>query len=99
MDCWRCGLTVDESEAVRSEVPLRQGGHHLRLSCPGCKSFLKFQAHSKKKIFYFGKYKGREVSAVALFDRPYLAWLLKQDWLKDSLRQAIEEALRCQKVA
>jgi uncharacterized protein (DUF3820 family) len=28
-----------------------------------------------------GKYKGKSIKSVASFDRPYILWLLKQDWI------------------
>jgi uncharacterized protein (DUF3820 family) len=35
----------------------------------------------KADIMPVGKYKGKSIKSVASFDRPYILWLLKQDWI------------------
>ena len=43
----------------------------------------------------YGKYKGRSISEVAIFDKPYLRWLVKQSFTLSNLAltKAINEAL------
>jgi uncharacterized protein (DUF3820 family) len=36
---------------------------------------------AKADIMPVGKYKGKSIKSVAGFDRPYILWLLKQDWI------------------
>jgi uncharacterized protein (DUF3820 family) len=49
--------------------------------------FKAFEEEEKKRdlaradIMPVGKYKGKSIKSVAGFDRPYILWLLKQDWI------------------
>ena len=42
----------------------------------------------------FGKYRGRKVKDVSMFDKPYLQWLVKQKWL-DEKPMVKTEILKC----
>ena len=41
----------------------------------------------------FGKYKGKKIADVSKFDKPYLVWLRRQSFLKENLKEALDEVL------
>jgi len=45
---------------------------------------------SEERIIPFGKYEGMAISECPI---PYLDWLLGQDWVKDDLKEDIQEYL------
>lgn len=92
--CKKCGEILDDDKLKKQEVALKQGGFHLKASCPSCNNYIKFLPHSPPK-FFFGKYKGKFISEVAKSDPTYLRWLLSEK-IKPRLASDIKEAL-CQK--
>lgn len=93
LTCKKCGAIQDIGDAISKKVPLPNGGYHHMIYCKECDAFVKNQKHSKEWKFYWGQYKGQAIKAIAKKDPAYLHWLLEQDNLKPSLRDAIEEAL------
>ena len=94
--CKKCGVIHETKNIIIEMIPLPGGGSHKKATCPICKSFIKFLAHSVPAL-YFGKYKGKTISEIAQKDPSYLQWLVKQDIKSARLKSAIEEALSCSK--
>ena len=80
-------------DITESDQIFKNGVKHIRLDCKSCK---KFQGYKPQPIdidvykFPFGKHKDLHI-----YDTPlkYLNWLCTQDWLKDNLRDAINDYL------
>jgi len=65
--CTRCGL-VNDYKTVRN-------GNHLSAYCNSCNAYIKHLPQGKPMIFYFGKYKGRELASLVEKDElAYLQW-------------------------
>lgn len=92
LHCGHCKNEVASVRAILEKIPLAKGGFHLRASCGRCGSFLKFLPHTEPR-FFWGKFSGRTIKAVAETDRRYLIFLLGRPWLRPSLRRRIEEVL------
>lgn len=91
--CKKCGEIINDDKLERQKILLKQGGFHLKASCPSCKTFIKFLPHEKDPKLYFGKYKGCCISHVAKIDPGYLRWLLSEDLKSKKLVKDIREAL------
>lgn len=87
--CNQCGVI---GEPHTEQIPLAAGGFHLKASCADCGAYIKFLPHSAPSIF-FGKYKGKTVTEIAVSDPEYLRWLARQEWCKPKLKTAIDELL------
>ena len=94
MKCLKCNLEFPDADILTEEVPLPNGGKHIKGSCPGCGSYIKFlpQYFGSPK-FYVGKYKGMTVEAVAKVDMAYLRWALKVGMGGDKVGNEIAKLL------
>ena len=73
------------------EQTFSNGTVHLRQQCKKCGKFLGYkQKPISDFVFYFGKYKGLKLKEVPL---SYLKWLLKQDWVKENLKEGIHQRI------
>ena len=55
------------------------------------------KANSSK--FSFGKYKGKSVASVALFDKPYLLWLIDQEMMNDKFPDLLKNIKKTLKLS
>lgn len=78
LTCKKCGLYFFDIDGKLEHLSLPSGGFHIKCSCPGCGSYIKFLPHSEPKL-YFGKYKGKTIKEIAKQDKEYLEWLLTTD--------------------
>jgi len=84
--CPKCHTT----EISKKNIPLANGGHHIKATCASCGRFLKFLAHDSPR-FYFGRHRGETVAEVASKDPNYLKWCLSENVIKNTrLKNALE---------
>lgn len=85
--CHRC-QAVNDYETVQS-------GPHTTAICNQCGNYIKHLPQDKPITFYFGKYKGRELSSMKSDEElRYLIWLSGAPDLKPKLKVAIDEHIK-----
>ncbi len=79
------------SEKIKTQqIPLPNGGHHIKATCANCGRFIKFLPQDTPR-FHFGRYRGLTVSEIAVKDFSYLRWALSKDIIRNArLRDAVE---------
>ena len=84
----------DNYSVVEKIQEFKNGTKHLRTSCSNCGRFrgYKQQAIKDDYILYFCKYKGEKL--VDIKDHGYLLWLRDQDFIKNNVKEKIEEILK-----
>jgi len=88
ISCHSCHAT----EISKKNIPLANGGYHIKATCTSCGRFLKFLAHDSPRL-HFGKHRGETVVAVAQKDPEYLKWCLAENIIRNArLKMAIGEA-------
>lgn len=92
----KCGKKFDdESKNIKTIMhKCSNGTDHKRALCPACGTE-QWRALPQGKpidVFYFGKYKGRQIMEIVKEDVNYCKWLLSQN-IKDKLKLTIDEAL------
>lgn len=94
LTCQRCGLIFIDIEGIVEEIPLNNGGSHLKCSCPGCGKHIKFLPHAGEARLYFGKHKGKTIREVAKSNPEYLRWLLTKKIGGKKIESAIRKTLQ-----
>lgn len=86
--CNRCNKEI---EPITEEKTFANGTKHIGATCPLCKRFIKWLPQEPNNdMLYFGKYKGKRMSEVVIFDPDYLHWLCEETD-KAKIRNLIEK--------
>lgn len=68
-------------------------GPHKTAVCASCGSYIKHLSKNQDFVFYFGKYKSRNLSSmISKEEKSYLNWLLTTD-IKTGLKEKITKHL------
>jgi uncharacterized protein (DUF3820 family) len=54
---------------------------------------IKQEENANPDTLPFGKYKGKKIEDIHKIDSKYLVWLRRQSFLKDNLKEALDEVL------
>lgn len=73
MKCHSCKKEYDKFKEEKKIFS--NNTEHIGAYCPYCNHFVKWLPQGLPDIFYFGKYKGEEMSEVAKKDKDYLIWM------------------------
>lgn len=83
-------MTINNSTEISEVQTFKNGTKHLRVSDKKSGRFLRYERQvDDDPTMFFGKYKGWKFSEIMDENENYFDWILKQDWLKDNLKNTI----------